>query len=922
MMEENRKATEENRQMMAESRRLIEEARAMAHQVNSQVDCLNSRVDRRLAQLFELVNKNTNDLGEFRQLLNRPVLQTRALSSDGRDFSNLESENINLPSNGGGRGEQPRPVNPTPPVVATVATPQRLNVGVSHATSSQIHVEQPPPVQGVARQNISEAIPYMAPVNVGFGLGPNNVDLVPPRGYPQPIPPPMNMQGVDPGGFIPLGGHQGGHDVNTLRDQMAQLLAEQFGFGMRPTMPPVYRKPYPEWVDRMYPFPRGFRVPEFVPFTGTGDQSTVEHVGQFTVQCGDVGDFVKLRLFGNSLTGPAFAWYVNLPSNSVQTWQQMEQMFHAQFYRSEPEVTMADLARMRQQPGETVEHFLTSFKNARNRCFVNLTEREFVKLAQGGLNFELRKKFQDREFSDLFQLMSCAVRYETLLREEENRSSASRGVYHPNFDYAINHVAQDVDGVEVDLAEIVQGKPYVCASLAKVDNEQLVGKPNRAPVQHRKFSFDVSKLDLIFDQLYKDGQIKLSGGHSIPPPEKLKGKRYCKWHNSMSHATNSCVVFRNVLQDAIHKGRIRFPDPKKDAMTVDTDPFPNVVSINMVNPDFSKIDLPRFKLVLDTTPQPSGNSNVIVQGGSSSTGMQDGPRIDLADEEKLCAQCKGKLNLGEGRPTQPVRQRLGPQRPFKPRYPPYERHVEGVRAPAWGRGQRRQWVAQNAPPFTSAPFKSAPFGLSLPARSSPPVRRTFKMPNVPSSGWHTYDVRRQQPIALDGMTRTQYRRFLRKNAQQKRTYNMHTNVRVNNSATTSLRVTVSDSGKNAEKKEEAPTDDGYDAEMDESFIKEEMMELEHPRSKFDRNSKDDEDDDHNTSTTIQFGSLPPVVVNNYILPMIFHFEVDGERGDVGIEAEDEEVDEASHEQAIAELNGGFAELDLDEEDEEPQLLNW
>ncbi|CAL1397078.1 unnamed protein product [Linum trigynum] len=216
--EENRKATEETRQIMAESRRLIEEARAMARQVKSQVDCLNSRVDRRLAQLFELVNKNTNDLGEFRQLLNRPVLQTRALSSDGRDFPNLESENVNLPSNGGGRGEQPRPVNPTPPVTTTVPTPQRVNVGESHATSSKIHVEQPPPRQGVARQNISEARPYIAPVNVGMGLGPNNVDPILPREYSQQIPPPMNMQGVDPGGFIPLGRKEGGMRSHHMED--------------------------------------------------------------------------------------------------------------------------------------------------------------------------------------------------------------------------------------------------------------------------------------------------------------------------------------------------------------------------------------------------------------------------------------------------------------------------------------------------------------------------------------------------------------------------------------------------------------------------------------------------------------------------------------------------------------------------------
>ncbi|CAL1371708.1 unnamed protein product [Linum trigynum] len=326
---------------------------------------------------------------------------------------------------------------------------------------------------------------------------------------------------------------------------------EQFGMGVRPSMPLVYRKAYPEWVDRFHPFQRGFRVPKFSTFTGTGDQSTVEHVGRFTVQCGDVGYFVKLRLFGNSLTGPTFAWYVNLSSNSIQTWQQMEQVFHAQFYRSKLEVSMAVLARMRQQPGESVEPFLTNFKNARNRCFVNLTEREFVKLAQGGLSFELRKKFQDREFSDLFQLMYCIMRYESLLHEEENLRSASRGSYFPNLDYTINHVGHEANEVEVDLAEITLAKPYVCASLSKVEDGPQGERPNRAHIQPRKYSFDVSKADLIFDKLYKDGQVKLTGGHVFPSPEKLKGKKYCKWHNSMSHATDACGVFCNILQDSI-----------------------------------------------------------------------------------------------------------------------------------------------------------------------------------------------------------------------------------------------------------------------------------------------------------------------------------------------------------------------------------
>lgn len=57
-----------------------------------------------------------------------------------------------------------------------------------------------------------------------------------------------------------------------------------------------------------------------------------------------------------------------------------------------------------------------------------------------------------------------------------------------------------------------------------------------------KFTFDVSKYDSIFDELHKLGHIKVS--HAIPPMEELNKRAYGKFHNSYSHATNDCNVFR------------------------------------------------------------------------------------------------------------------------------------------------------------------------------------------------------------------------------------------------------------------------------------------------------------------------------------------------------------------------------------------
>jgi hypothetical protein len=60
----------------------------------------------------------------------------------------------------------------------------------------------------------------------------------------------------------------------------------------------VYHKPYPE-IYNSYPYPSGFRVPEFVKFIGEDNRTTWEHVSQFLAQMGEASsaDYLKVRLF-------------------------------------------------------------------------------------------------------------------------------------------------------------------------------------------------------------------------------------------------------------------------------------------------------------------------------------------------------------------------------------------------------------------------------------------------------------------------------------------------------------------------------------------------------------------------------------------------------------------------------------------------
>jgi hypothetical protein len=88
-----------------------------------------------------------------------------------------------------------------------------------------------------------------------------------------------------------------------------------------------------------------------------------------------------------------------------------------------------------------------------------------------------------------------------------------------------------------------------------------------------KFTFDVTKCDKIFYELFKLGKIKMS--HTIPPLDQLKRRAYCKLHNSFSHATHDCNTFRRHIQSAINEGRLKFHE-----IQVDENPFHNSAFVN------------------------------------------------------------------------------------------------------------------------------------------------------------------------------------------------------------------------------------------------------------------------------------------------------------------------------------------------------
>ncbi|KAM1362425.1 hypothetical protein PS1_027780 [Malus domestica] len=210
----------------------------------------------------------------------------------------------------------------------------------------------------------------------------------------------------------------------------------------------------------------------------------------------------------------------------------------------------------------------------------------------------------------------------------------------------------------MDAVKIVINKPYICKALAQINSKDAKTRSISEEVikTSKVYTFDITKADAIFDQLLLAKIIKLRPGHNIPKAEELKGKTYCKYHNSNKHTTNKCVMFRDAIQNWIDKGKLKFPEKQ---MTIDVDPFPSA-TVGMVDAYLPKSKGKWKAEFVPTQHVPKKNSRLRLKidlfSNEPPTGFSRPATVkcmsDFSAEETdrpmvLCSSCKACVVLTE-----------------------------------------------------------------------------------------------------------------------------------------------------------------------------------------------------------------------------------------------------------------------------------
>ncbi|XP_050909424.1 uncharacterized protein LOC127123228 [Lathyrus oleraceus] len=344
---------------------------------------------------------------------------------------------------------------------------------------------------------------------------------------------------------------------NDLTSMIERIMAQNgLNTGLRW---PNYCSPLSEYVLQTE-LPRGCKIPKFTKFSGDTSESTIEHIARYMTEAGDLANSENLRMkyFPSSVTKNTFTWFTTLPPNSIDAWPQLERLFHEQFYMGQTKISLKELASIKRKFTEPIDDYLNRLCLLKSRCFIIVPEHELVEMAAGGLDYSIRKK--------------------------ANKNYKKERVAYVEFEDEASEIAEDPYGLEdfeVDLAKLKEAPPYASKLLTPSNGRNPVETEKNERFPKKTYTFDVTKCDEIFDLLVKDGQMIVPPDTKIPLLEQRKKRGFCKYHSFLGHKTSQCFLFRDLIQNAIRDGRLKFADKGKNQMKVNIDPL-NVVETNYV----------------------------------------------------------------------------------------------------------------------------------------------------------------------------------------------------------------------------------------------------------------------------------------------------------------------------------------------------
>ncbi|KAG9458163.1 hypothetical protein H6P81_002671 [Aristolochia fimbriata] len=197
----------------------------------------------------------------------------------------------------------------------------------------------------------------------------------------------------------------------------------------------AYTRPYSRRIQAIH-MPTSYHPPKFQQFSG--DDNPKQHVAHFIETCNNAGTDGDLlvKQFGRSLKGNAFDWFIELPAESIDSWEQLESEFLSRFYSTKRTVTLVELTNLKQRQGEKVIEYINCWRNLslNYKESTSLSTQTSIDMCIRGMNWTLVYFLQSRKPRDFQELVTKAHNMEILIQEKgEGKAPLTEADKKPKF---------------------------------------------------------------------------------------------------------------------------------------------------------------------------------------------------------------------------------------------------------------------------------------------------------------------------------------------------------------------------------------------------------------------------------------------------------------------------------------------------------
>jgi hypothetical protein len=154
-----------------------------------------------------------------------------------------------------------------------------------------------------------------------------------------------------------------------------------------------------------------------------------------------------------------------LPAQSICSWKDLEQKFHAHYFIGSNEKKLIDLITLRHRHNETPMEFFRRFRETKSMCYsLNLIDDQLADMAVAGMLPAIREKLFDMEFDNLVQL---SHRLSLMSNQSYGFKKDSRFAKHNDIADIYNQFLERADqGEEVDDDDVTTQESR-CVNFAK-----------------------------------------------------------------------------------------------------------------------------------------------------------------------------------------------------------------------------------------------------------------------------------------------------------------------------------------------------------------------------------------------------------------------------------------------------------------------